>query len=532
MVSLRKIMALDVMKDARVLAGAAGLDREVGSVSVMEIPKETPFIKKSELLISSMYSIYEDVEEQVKTVKMLHEVGASGLILSHVGIVMAAVDQKLVQACEEYDFPLILPPGDIAYFDLITPIMDMLLSRKNKELRQALKIHDIMAETVIDRQNPGKLLRSLQDVLKCPVCYYDSDIQPVYGRDSRSAGISLKDAAKIVKENLGTLMNKRDIYIPQENGGGRWLLTPVISNFKFYGVLAIKTYNNFNDLDWIAINQTKNFIAIVALNKINRNEFLQSQRKEFLTDLVSRIPANIKDCIQKGRELGYDVESFRMVLVAGAVDEGAEETVFEAIQKLNAGREKEYVVFQQGGHTVLLLCQDQEIEMKAWKLAKYIHNHLLHFNGADTVIGIGDYCEDFSSLYKSCQQAETVVFLAPMLVVKQGCMHYKDVEIYDAFLKNLDEDWGRQIVTKMFGPLIDYDRKNKASLMDTFIALIRGGGNVKTACGLLYIHRNTMLQRKKKIAGILGEDPFEEQNTSKYSLCVLLYCYLKEKGRV
>ena len=270
----------------------------------------------------------------------------------------------------------------------------------------------------------------------------------------------------------------------------------------------------------------------MALNKINRNEFLQSQRKEFLTDLVSRIPANIKDCIQKGRELGYDVESFRMVLVAGAVDEGAEETVFEAIQKLNAGREKEYVVFQQGGHTVLLLCQDQEIEMKAWKLAKYIHNHLLHFNGADTVIGIGDYCEDFSSLYKSCQQAETVVFLAPMLVVKQGCMHYKDVEIYDAFLKNLDEDWGRQIVTKMFGPLIDYDRKNKASLMDTFIALIRGGGNVKTACGLLYIHRNTMLQRKKKIAGILGEDPFEEQNTSKYSLCVLLYCYLKEKGRV
>ena len=76
---------------------------------MMEISEgDTISKKKSELLISSMYSIYEDVEEQVKTVKMLHEVGAS--LLSHVGIVISSGGIKTgYKLVEEYDFPLILP---------------------------------------------------------------------------------------------------------------------------------------------------------------------------------------------------------------------------------------------------------------------------------------------------------------------------------------------------------------------------------------------------------------------------------------
>ena len=43
----------------------------------------------------------------------------------------------------------------------------------------------------------------------------------------------------------------------------------VISNVKYYGVLVICINNELNDLDWIAINQTKP-ISVVALNNINR----------------------------------------------------------------------------------------------------------------------------------------------------------------------------------------------------------------------------------------------------------------------
>lgn len=78
-------------------------------------------------MISAFYSIRTDIKKQIEVIKMLKNVGASGLILSHVGLILDRVSQELIDICKELDFPLILAPADLAYIDIISPIMDTLL---------------------------------------------------------------------------------------------------------------------------------------------------------------------------------------------------------------------------------------------------------------------------------------------------------------------------------------------------------------------------------------------------------------------
>ena len=93
------------MKEAKILKGE-NIDNEVGSVSVLEIPEATPYIKKSELLISAFLFHFYRCRKQIEVVKMLKNIGASGLILSHVGLVLNEVPIKLIDTCEEIEFPL------------------------------------------------------------------------------------------------------------------------------------------------------------------------------------------------------------------------------------------------------------------------------------------------------------------------------------------------------------------------------------------------------------------------------------------
>ena len=51
-----------------------------------------------------------------------------------------------------------------------------------------------------------------------------------------------------------------------------------------------------------------------------------------------------------------------------------------------------------------------------------------------------------------------------------------------------------------------YDRKNKTELLDTLRVYLESGSNAAEAAKKLFIHRNTLYQRMKKIEEIIQVD--------------------------
>ena len=540
MLKLSEIMKLDIMKEAKILAGEKNIGNEVRSVSVLEIPEATPFIKKSELLISAFYSISTDIEKQIAVVKMLKNIGASGLILSHVGFVLNGVSDKLIDTCERIEFPLVLAPVNLAYIDIISPILDTLLYNHNNKLKQTLKIYDIMSETIIDKQDPTSILHTLYDLIKRPIYYFDYNLDSALQMGINKKNFLSKEfMVKEISNNLESLLNRKDVCISQENSKSKWLLTPIISNVKYYGVLVICITEQLSDLDWIAINQTKNSISVVTLNNINRKDYKMSVKKEFIIDLLSKEPSKENIVIKRGLGLGYDITLLRMVIVIdiynfNLISKDKPESyliqfkkdILQTVKNSISMKADEYIVIDYSDKIILLLYEDvneKTTKSKAFKISNYLVEQIESKNEVQASVGIGNYYEDFKYIYKSYEEAQMAIKISNKLHSRPKCTPYNEIKIYHALFKDIDQNWVKEIIDEMFGELIIYDELNDSELLYTLITLIDNDINIKMTSERLFLHRNTIIQRKNKIIDILGIDPFTYPNLTKYSIATLLY---------
>src|SRR5699024_6929120 len=74
--TLKDVLRLGRLNECEVVSGHAGVDREVTSVTVLEVPEVTNWLKKGELLLTSLYSL-QDADEPLK--ELIHQVNAMGV---------------------------------------------------------------------------------------------------------------------------------------------------------------------------------------------------------------------------------------------------------------------------------------------------------------------------------------------------------------------------------------------------------------------------------------------------------------------
>lgn len=70
-VPLREILNNPSLKNARLIAGAGGLDRIVKYVNVMEVPDILEWVKEGELLLTTVYAIRNDIGAQSRLIPEL-----------------------------------------------------------------------------------------------------------------------------------------------------------------------------------------------------------------------------------------------------------------------------------------------------------------------------------------------------------------------------------------------------------------------------------------------------------------------------
>jgi len=80
-VTVGQILELDVLKDARLLAGDEGLGRKVTSVTVGEVPDIADWLSGGELVLSTMFAVKGDLERQREFCRRVMLAGAAALFV-------------------------------------------------------------------------------------------------------------------------------------------------------------------------------------------------------------------------------------------------------------------------------------------------------------------------------------------------------------------------------------------------------------------------------------------------------------------
>lgn len=114
-ITVRDCLKLPSLRNAEVLAGHAGLDQYVSTVSVLEYAKTfamaNPLFLGNEIILTAFISIKDDVDAQCEAIRRLHAVGEAAIVLYYVGYYMENVDQSSFRLQTSWIFHSLLCPA-------------------------------------------------------------------------------------------------------------------------------------------------------------------------------------------------------------------------------------------------------------------------------------------------------------------------------------------------------------------------------------------------------------------------------------
>lgn len=118
--------------------------------------------------------------------------------------------------------------------------------------------------------------------------------------------------------------------------------------------------------------------------------------------------------------------------------------------------------------------------------------------------GIGDAAEDVMQIRESFSQAHQVMTLQEKRKVREVAL-YRDYRLMLMLYKDFKEESLRKIYQKTISGIVLYDEENHAELLKTLEVLIENRWNLKIAAEELYIHRNTLMNRREKMEALVQD---------------------------
>jgi len=109
-------------------------------------------------------------------------------------------------------------------------------------------------------------------------------------------------------------------------------------------------------------------------------------------------------------------------------------------------------------------------------------------------------------LSKSYLQAKQTVDLGEKMGWKNILVHYSELGTYQLLLSISDKEAKKNYYDKMLGKLEQYDKNNKADYLDFLSTYLHCNCNINETADKLFLHRNTVVYKIKKISELLDCD--------------------------
>src|SRR5215469_11232922 len=149
MLTIRQLLALPIMAEGALVAGASGADREALWAAVVDIPKAYEWVRPGELLLTTFFGLKDDLEAQQRLVQGLVEKGVSGMVVA-TGQYVTQVPPVVRAIADAANFPVIELPWKIAFEDITRAVSEHSLNDQYLLYKQSLAIHRALTRLVLE----------------------------------------------------------------------------------------------------------------------------------------------------------------------------------------------------------------------------------------------------------------------------------------------------------------------------------------------------------------------------------------------
>ncbi len=506
-----------------VIAGARGIDKPVENISVLEIADSSisKWVEKNQLYITSFYAIRNDIQQQKVVIKALYENGGCGLILCNVGMLLQSIDDEVIDYCDQVGFPLIQARADVSYIEIMTPIINELFV--NNSLMPALNSSDDsdFVDIILNEGKTENVLREFNRRLARKISYYDIYGQLVFGdEEPEETGRELEYLNESFNHVLYLCSRRGHAVI--ELGGKSKLFALIRSQRNLFGVL-ITDHGENEESEEVLLKKLIIPCALLLGRRDRVADYHEREEEEFVTDLITGNFASEEIAQHRAEEIGFSRKSVDRLVIVNintlhrTRDKKRQADIRLYIKNTLMPRVMRFVksfctenwcVFRSDIILVFIDSEQSKVQMDVLcdKLRELFRAGSLSLSVS---VGISRVIESPVNIPVAYSEAYKAAILGRETYGPGQILFYDQVWFFGQILDMSRNEEAQEARYWLLRPLEDYDNEHGTNLVYTLKKLLYNSGNVQKTARELYIHKNTMLQRKNRIIDLLGYSPFE-----------------------
>ena len=538
-VTLREIVASGVMGRSEVVAGSAYLDRPVEYIDVLESPSGYKWLQPNVIVLSTIYPLMNDEQEQRLLFPHLHEAGASAIAIKPQRFIEKIPDFMMADS-ETYHIPIIKLPPEISFGELISGISSLLTDENAETL---LKTIENIQESFDIVQNGGGrrgILEHLAKATGCAVIAWDADLCTV--TCSYPPAMGEKDFPDILvqscclKEKLiasGDTMFRRSLSFYNPPGIYSYAIAPILYRGSTLGYLTVVEKTGSLTSIPRAIMRTivtnsANTIAMLLSVQAAWNTESQRLRDAVICGILSgetsrEVPwSNVLKTLKIPSDAAYIVAVAKAVLPNGKEEQA--ERVCHLLRSFAGPAAFETVVTIFQGNIILLFPQQGRDLATHDALASYcevICRNLKIVGNLSLYMFFGKPCESIDTLFKSYRQAlDTLRFYEGTLPDSPSAF-FEDIEVYNLLSCIDNPSTAQAYIHKYLGSLTSA-ADLRFDPMETLDMYLQCGGSVSQTAKRMRVHENTIKYRILKLRPYLPGDLDDPEFFFRIRLALLL----------
>jgi purine catabolism regulator len=529
-----------VLSEAKLVAGADGLDRPIEWVRLMETPEILP--RAGDLLFTTGFPIKDDPEAQIRLVSRIADSGGVGLVVRPMPYLKKLPPEMLTEA-DRLHVPLFTIAAGVQLIDLMAPLLERIINAEHWRLKRSIEIHRRFTELVLDGKGVNEICRTLADLLESAVSVEDASFH-LLAHAGGSADPHRKETIlrqgtpqrvlfdPQIQRTLREVEAKRGPVkvpaFPHLGMSRERLIAPILAGGQVLGYISVLDHPPHNEeLAFMAIEQAALVLALSVAKERELSEVEGRVRGEYLEDLLHGTYGDEAAAQRRARHLGYPLHGSHIVMLVDIDDfrgfNRARQISEDAIQALK----REFLrrvatvvrisyaralVQGRSDQVVALLPLGTEVgdyQVRAHALGLQIQQAIAEWKPGFTIsVGFSGPTEAPTGVAGALREVTSVMESLARFKRWSQVVAVPELGLTGLLAAVTDErlvDYSR----RHLGPLIEHDTSRKGNLVATLRAYLETGEQ-QHAAQKLRVHPNTLryrLDRIREISGVDLEDP-------------------------
>lgn len=505
-IPLKRLLNVGGLRNCKVVAGQRGINKVVKNVTIMEVPDIIRWLKGNELLMTSLYPIKDDLNEQIQLIEKLHSVGATAIAIKPTRFVKC-IPEEMKRQADKYAIAIIEIPEEITYLDILSPVMNAIFNNKvilQEDLEQATTV---LTEISISKGCFNYFIQTLSYLTKSKV--FLESLVPYITITNQEEYLLPMDSQQykeleIVQRPLRMLRHNVN------NEAESCIVAPIMIDGKLYGTITCWSYNmEFMEVDLAIQEKAATLLSVEFLKKKIEYEIELQYKNDFIRDLLFNQEISKTDLLERGEFYKFnDSEVYLCINISskGILADDLFKRNINQLEGLIKIVDPNIIV---GTIRNILLLMVPTRNLVVTDIKKRIQQ--LQFSIEQVIqvgirMGVGTQYSGVRGIRDSYREAEKALSLGAKLWKDKTINYFTNLGVFRLISANENNIEFRNYYDEAMRDLIIYDQGSASDLINTLEFYFSCNESIKETANQLFIHVNTLKYRLKKIQEITKLD--------------------------